>query len=221
MSAVPALGHALGLYPRHNRRVPHISLVFREMWDTAGLPLKPMRSQQLRTGAPCSHQRTWAEDDGRSPSKAFRCGPYRLFIRTGAGPDFLLRTASYRHVCGSPYREPHAIDQRHHPRQEIRGSVVEGPAVLSNVVRQGATPKKHEAERGVAATSNRKPPLRILIWSSFSGDQARFLASCRIGLHSSAMTGRITSGSFISPSTPSVLLQRTSLSPYFASELHA
>ena len=23
---------------RHNRRVPHISLVFREMWDTTGLP---------------------------------------------------------------------------------------------------------------------------------------------------------------------------------------
>ena len=27
-------------------------------------------------------------------------------------------------------REQHAIDQRHHTRQEIRGSVVEGPAVL-------------------------------------------------------------------------------------------
>jgi hypothetical protein len=30
------------LYPRINGRVPHISLVFREMWDTAGLPLKPV-----------------------------------------------------------------------------------------------------------------------------------------------------------------------------------
>jgi hypothetical protein len=29
-----------GPYPRHNRRVPHISLVFREMWDTADLPRK-------------------------------------------------------------------------------------------------------------------------------------------------------------------------------------
>ena len=27
-----------GLYPVTNRRVPHISLVFREMWDTTGLP---------------------------------------------------------------------------------------------------------------------------------------------------------------------------------------
>jgi hypothetical protein len=33
---------AFGLYPRSNRRVPHISLVFREMWDTEGLSLKPL-----------------------------------------------------------------------------------------------------------------------------------------------------------------------------------
>jgi hypothetical protein len=31
----------LALSP-HQSRVPHISLVFREMWDTAGLPLKPV-----------------------------------------------------------------------------------------------------------------------------------------------------------------------------------
>jgi hypothetical protein len=30
------------LYPQTDGRVPHISLVFREMWDTAGLPLKPV-----------------------------------------------------------------------------------------------------------------------------------------------------------------------------------
>jgi hypothetical protein len=29
-----------GPHPVSNRGVPHISLVFREMWDTAGLPLK-------------------------------------------------------------------------------------------------------------------------------------------------------------------------------------
>ncbi len=28
--------------PDTNHRVPHISLVFREMWDTAGPPLKPI-----------------------------------------------------------------------------------------------------------------------------------------------------------------------------------
>jgi hypothetical protein len=35
------MGRGFGLYPRTNRRVPHISLVFREMWDTASLALKP------------------------------------------------------------------------------------------------------------------------------------------------------------------------------------
>jgi len=29
-----------GSNPTTNRRVPHISLVFREMWDTASLPLE-------------------------------------------------------------------------------------------------------------------------------------------------------------------------------------
>jgi hypothetical protein len=33
--------NGLWLYPRTSRRVPHISLVFREMWDTAGLAHKP------------------------------------------------------------------------------------------------------------------------------------------------------------------------------------
>jgi hypothetical protein len=37
-----------------NRRVPHISLAFREMWDTTGLPLKPLKVSQIRTGAPIS-----------------------------------------------------------------------------------------------------------------------------------------------------------------------
>ena len=36
---------------------------------------------------------------------------------------------------------------------------------------------------GVVATSNRKPPLRILIWPHSVGDQARRLASCQIGKH--------------------------------------
>jgi hypothetical protein len=40
-----------------------ISLVFREMWDTAGLPLKPVAGPTNPSGCPCSHQRTWAEND--------------------------------------------------------------------------------------------------------------------------------------------------------------
>jgi hypothetical protein len=34
------------------RRVPHISLVFREMWDTAGLPLKPLTGPTIPHGCP-------------------------------------------------------------------------------------------------------------------------------------------------------------------------
>jgi hypothetical protein len=33
---------SVGLYPCHQCRVPHISLVFHEMWDTTGLTLKPV-----------------------------------------------------------------------------------------------------------------------------------------------------------------------------------
>ncbi len=40
------------LYPRYKSRVPHISLVFREMWDTAGLPLKPVASPSAPSGCP-------------------------------------------------------------------------------------------------------------------------------------------------------------------------
>jgi hypothetical protein len=63
----------LSSIPAANRRVPHISLVFREMWDTAGLPLKPDAAPQIRTGAPGSPQRTWAENDGRSPPQRLFC----------------------------------------------------------------------------------------------------------------------------------------------------
>jgi hypothetical protein len=65
--------YAFALYPRHHSRVPHISLVFREMWDTAGLALSLCRVPQIRTGALRSHQ---------------RC------------PDFLLSSASRDRVCG-------------------------------------------------------------------------------------------------------------------------
>src|SRR5271170_7679021 len=67
----PGRSNELCFYPRHNRRVPHISLVFREMWDTTALHLKPFTGRQTFWGAPCSHQRTWAENDGRSPPQLF------------------------------------------------------------------------------------------------------------------------------------------------------
>ena len=40
----------------------------------------------------------------------------------GAYPDFLLHRSHQRHFCGSPQREPHAVDRSYNSRQEIRGS---------------------------------------------------------------------------------------------------
>jgi hypothetical protein len=37
-------------------------------------PSSLLRTLQIRPGAPCSHQRTWAENDGRSPTTACRAG---------------------------------------------------------------------------------------------------------------------------------------------------
>jgi hypothetical protein len=42
----------VGSIPATNRRVPHISLVFREMWDTADLPLKPLADFAAPYGCP-------------------------------------------------------------------------------------------------------------------------------------------------------------------------
>jgi hypothetical protein len=83
-SAIHTGGRAFGLYPRHNRRVPHISLVFREMWDTKGLPLKLAAGLTDPHGCPMLapayvDRKRWAK-----PSTAFSSGPYPLFIRTGA-----------------------------------------------------------------------------------------------------------------------------------------
>jgi hypothetical protein len=43
---------AFGLYPRHDDRVTHISLVFREMWDTAGLAPQAFIGLHNSTGVP-------------------------------------------------------------------------------------------------------------------------------------------------------------------------
>jgi hypothetical protein len=41
------------LFPFHDSRVPHISLVFREMWDTANLdPVAPTRLDLKKTRVP-------------------------------------------------------------------------------------------------------------------------------------------------------------------------
>jgi hypothetical protein len=69
--------------------VSHIKPIFREMWDTAGLSLKPAAaSTALRFLV---------------PPPLFRSMPTLPFvISTEAYPHFLLRAASDGHVCGSP-----------------------------------------------------------------------------------------------------------------------
>jgi hypothetical protein len=44
--------HAFGSLPATSRRVPHISLVFREMWDTTVLSLKPVAVLTTPYGCP-------------------------------------------------------------------------------------------------------------------------------------------------------------------------
>jgi hypothetical protein len=44
------------------------------------------------------------------------------FLSSRAYPDFLHHSSQQRHLCGSPQREPHAVDRSRNPRQEIRGS---------------------------------------------------------------------------------------------------
>ena len=66
-----------------------ISLVFRELWDTAGLPLKPVTGSQIYTGALRSHQRTWAEYDGRSPQQPFGCSSLNRSGGPGTRPIFV------------------------------------------------------------------------------------------------------------------------------------
>ena len=43
-------------------------------------------------------------------------------LSLGAQPDLLLHSSDQCHFCGSPQREPHAVDRSHNSRQEIRGS---------------------------------------------------------------------------------------------------
>jgi hypothetical protein len=63
-------------------------------------PSSLLRAPQLHTGAPCSHQRTWAENDGRSPSTVFSSGLYRLFIGS-----VVEKSAVQRSFLGNVFRQ--------------------------------------------------------------------------------------------------------------------
>jgi hypothetical protein len=59
----------------------------------------------------------------------------RIVIPTEAYPDFLLRCTGQS--SGAPFckGKAHEVHRRHQAPQEIRGSEVEGPAVLSSTIR--------------------------------------------------------------------------------------
>jgi hypothetical protein len=72
-----------------------ISLVFREMWDTANLPSSLPRSPLLLRVAPCSRQRTWAEND-RANARSKLC----LFLLLRM-EFFSQETARYQSSVGT------------------------------------------------------------------------------------------------------------------------
>src|ERR1700678_3700691 len=64
-----------GLCPCHERRVPHISLVSREMWDTSGLPLKPLSDSTTPHGYPTFAPEYVGRKRWAKPAKEFSFGP--------------------------------------------------------------------------------------------------------------------------------------------------
>jgi hypothetical protein len=64
--------HALGSIPATRAGCPTSRSFFARCGIPQAFPSSRSRVPQLHTGAPCSHQRTWAENDGRSPTTAFR-----------------------------------------------------------------------------------------------------------------------------------------------------
>ena len=87
-----------GLYARHHCRVPRISLVFREMWDTTGLP-SSLPGRHNSVGVP--HVRT----------SVARISYYAA-----------LDTTAY---AAFSQRKPHEVTQRHHFRKGIRDTWAE------------------------------------------------------------------------------------------------
>jgi hypothetical protein len=103
----------------------------------------------------------------------FRCiysGHYRIVIPTGTYPDFLPRCTGQDRVCAFPQRKAHEVRQRHQASQEIRGSAVEGPAVLSSTsqgsMKAPLSPLSSRASRGICSAPCGSP-------KSFPGDPRR------------------------------------------------
>src|SRR5271165_1281927 len=76
------------------------------------------RSPPLRTGAPCSHQRTWAENEGRSPPQLFVPGPiaWSLGPKPTRTPPRLLRNLQGPGApTGEEMKLPKTVYGKFHP----------------------------------------------------------------------------------------------------------
>jgi hypothetical protein len=119
------LHRAFGYYPCSNRRVPHISLVFGEMWDTAGFPLKLVPGPTDLHGCPTFAQAYVGRKRWAKPSTAFRCACGLIYSgRSEPQPLSDCSPASLRLACclADPV-EIHsgsldAVHPRHHCTQQ-------------------------------------------------------------------------------------------------------
>jgi hypothetical protein len=101
ISHIRCQSRSFAIYPRHQCRVPP-SAWFWQMWDTTGLPLKPLRGPQHHTGALRSHQRTKAENDGRSPcplrvfGNGLECAVFEKIYQPGT---HMIDVAAHCNLC--------------------------------------------------------------------------------------------------------------------------
>jgi hypothetical protein len=102
------MGLALGSIPAPVAGCPISRSFFARCGIPQALPSNLIRVPPLLRGAPCSHQRTWAENDGRSPSIVFAPDPTRcLFVRTEAQrsgeicPTLCKKRGGWRTVAGA------------------------------------------------------------------------------------------------------------------------
>jgi hypothetical protein len=79
---------AFRLYPRTNHRVPHISLVFREIWDTTDLPFKPVKALTS------SHWQNCGEAHQNPAKPLSHCTPAGLRLARGFADPVEIHSCS-------------------------------------------------------------------------------------------------------------------------------
>ena len=168
------------LYPRSNRRVPHISLVFREMWDTAALTLTPLAGPTNLSGCPMFAPAYVGRKRWAKPTTAFISSRYPCFIRSGQG----FRVLSPLQKPGAPHLARFSRDVGYHrfTAQTCRGLnyTVGVPHVRTSVARisyyaaLNATAYATFSQRKPHALAQRHQPRREIrdTWADKDGPKA-------------------------------------------------